>query len=45
MQRWLVATLSQLAPPTRGTTAEPQQVYPEVQKQLEKAKQAGEEQK
>jgi len=45
MQRWLVGTLSQLAPPVRGTTAEPPEVSPELRKQLEKTKPAGEEAK
>jgi hypothetical protein len=45
MQRWLVDTLGQLAPSVRGTTVESPQISPELQQQLEKAKQAGEEQK
>jgi len=45
MQRWLEGTLGQLAPPVKGTPAEAPQISPEPQKQLEKAKQAGEEQK
>jgi hypothetical protein len=45
MQRWLEGTLDQLAPPVKVTPVGPPQVSPELQKQLEKAKQAGEEQK
>jgi hypothetical protein len=45
MQHWLVDTLGQLAPPVHGTTVESPQISPELQRQLEKAKQAGEEQK
>ncbi len=44
MQRWLEGTLGELAP-ARATAAGPPQLSPELQKQLEKAKQAGEEQK
>jgi hypothetical protein len=42
MQRWLGDTLGQLAPPVK---MEPSQLSPELQKQLEEANQAGEEQK
>ncbi|MGO8788936.1 MAG: hypothetical protein ACLQVL_16345 [Terriglobia bacterium] len=45
MQRWLSETLGQLAPPIKGIPAESPQLPPNIQKQLEKAKQAGEEQK
>ena len=45
MQRWLEGTFGQLAPPVRANPAGPRQLSPELQKQLEKAKQAGEEQK
>ena len=44
MQRWLVDTLSALAPPVSGSVAE-KPLSPELQQQLDKAKQAGEEQK
>ena len=44
MQRWLQAALSQLAPPVNVTPVAEPQLSPELQKQLEKAKQAGEEQ-
>jgi hypothetical protein len=43
MRRWLEGTLGQLAPPVKGT--ETPQLSPDLQKQREKAKQAGEEQK
>jgi len=45
MRRWLADTLGQLAPPIKGTPVGPPQPSPELQKQLGKAKQAGEEQK
>ena len=45
MQRWLQAALSQLAPPVNVTPVTQLQLSPELQMQLEKAKQAGEEQK
>jgi len=44
MRRWLGETLGQLAP-AKATPAAPSQLSPELQKQLEKARQAGEEQK
>ena len=43
MQRWLEGTLGDLAPPVKGTGAP--QISPELQKQLQKAKQVGEEPK
>ncbi|MGA2988174.1 MAG: hypothetical protein ABSG32_30720 [Terriglobia bacterium] len=45
MQRWLQTTLGQLAPPVNVTPVTQLQLSPELQMQLEKAKQAGEEQK
>jgi hypothetical protein len=45
MQRWLEETLGQIAPPVRRPTVETPQSSPELQQQLEKAKQAGDEQK
>jgi hypothetical protein len=45
MQRWLIGTLSQLAPPVKGVTVDSPQLSPELQKELDKAKQAGEDQK
>jgi hypothetical protein len=45
MQRWLEGTFGQLAPRVKVTPAGAPQISPELQKQLEKAKQAGEEQK
>jgi hypothetical protein len=45
MQRWLESTLGQLAPPVREITGESPQISPELQRQLEKAKHAGEEPK
>ena len=44
MQRWLIDTFRQLAPPVRGTGEESPQLSPELQKQLEKARKAGQEQ-
>ena len=44
MERWLEGTLSQLAPPLKGTPAGTPQTSPELQNQLEKAKQTSEEQ-
>ena len=45
MQRWLESTLGQLVPPRKTAPAGTTQISPELQKQLENAKQAGEEQK
>ena len=45
MQRWLRDTLGQLAPPTQATPAGSPQLPPDVQKQLDKAKEGGEGQK
>ena len=45
MQRWLEETLGQIAPPIRRPAVETPQISPELRQQLEKAKQAGEEQK
>ena len=45
VERWLEGTLGQLAPPVKAAPTGPSQLSPELQKQLEKAKQAGEEQK
>jgi len=42
MQRWLDATLAQLTPSHRGTTAGPSALSPEIQEQIDKAKRAGE---
>jgi hypothetical protein len=44
MQVWLEGTLGELAPPVKATPARSPQISPELQKQLDKAKQAGEEQ-
>ena len=44
MQRWLAETLGSLAPPLKGPATGAPQISPELQKQLDKAKQAGEQQ-
>jgi hypothetical protein len=44
MERWLSETLGELAPLIKRITPDTPQISPELQKQLEKAKQAGEQQ-
>jgi hypothetical protein len=44
MQHWLAETLRLLAPPLHGPAPGAPQISPELQKQLDKAKQAGEQQ-
>ena len=44
MQHWLAETLRVLAPPLHGPPPGAPQISPELQKQLDKAKQAGEQQ-
>lgn len=45
MKRWLDSALGPLAPAVKGTSAGTPQISPELQEQLEKAKQAGDQQK
>ncbi|MDR3674496.1 MAG: hypothetical protein P4N24_03330, partial [Acidobacteriota bacterium] len=44
MRRWLAGTLGQLAPPVSSAPEEVRPLPPDIQKQLEKARKAGEEQ-
>lgn len=45
MQKWLQETFAQLISPGTAPTGEPAPLSPELQKQINKIKQAGEEQK